>query len=118
VVAGGWIGLLAAGLLRSAAAGMLVLIVLPVLVEPAVTALRSRSVLPGLLGRGDGGGLGLARWRRLFPVDTHHAWIYGPLSGLRSSAPLPSVELAALVAVPVLVLLAGYVLLMSRRRGI
>jgi hypothetical protein len=113
VVAGGWIGLLAAGLLRSAAAGMLVLVVLPVLAEPAVTVLRSRADLLG----GDGQ-LGLARWRRLFPVDAHHAWIYGPLSGLRSSAPLSSVELAALVAVPVLVLLAGYVLLLARRRGI
>jgi hypothetical protein len=116
VVAGGWIGLLAAGLLRSAAAGLLALVVLPVFVEPVLTVLRTRAGL-GLTG-GRGRGLVLTRLWRLFPVDKRHAWFYGPVSGLRGGVPLSPVELALLILAPVLVLLAGYALLISRRRGI
>ncbi len=111
VVAGGWIGLLAAGLLRSAAAGLLVLVALPLLGEPVLSLLRGDALLPPR-------GLGLSRLHAFYPVDTRHAWFYGPLSGLRGALPLSSVALALLVAAPVLVLLAGYLLLLPRRRGI
>ena len=114
VVAGGWIGLLAAGLLRSAAAGLLALVVLPVFVEPALSVLRHHTSLTG----GPGKHLGLNRLWRLFPVDKRHAWFYGPVSGLHGALPLSPVELAVLILAPVLLLLAGYALLISRRRGI
>ena len=114
VVAGGWIGLLAAGLLRSAAAGLLVLVVLPVFLEPALSVLRSRAALGG----GHAHRLGLTRLRRLFPVDSGHAGFYGPLSGLRGAVPLSPAELAVLILAPVLLLLLGHALLISRRRGI
>ncbi len=114
VLAGGWIGLLAAGLLRSAAAGLLVLVVLPVFVEPALSLLRGHQVLTG----GPVRSLGLSRLRRLFPVDSGHAWFYGPLSGLHGAVPLSPVELALLVLGPVLLLLLGHAVLISRRRGI
>ena len=114
VVAGGWIGLLAAGLLRSAAAGLLVLVVLPVFVEPALSLLRRHPVFTG----GSAGRFGLGRLRRLFPVDSAHAWFYGPLSGLHGAVPLSPVELALLVLGPVLLLLLGHAVLISRRRGI
>ncbi|MHA6763252.1 hypothetical protein [Streptacidiphilus sp. PAMC 29251] len=109
VVTGGWIGLLAAGLLRSAAAGMLALLALPFLVEPAVTALR--------------GGLGghravLALAGTLWPVGGGHAWLYGPLSGLHDTASLSPRGLVLLVAGPVLLLLLGYLVLLPRRRGV
>jgi hypothetical protein len=114
VVAGGWIGLLAAGLLRSAAAGLLVLLVLPVFVEPALSLLRGHPALTG----GSIRRFGLSRLRRLFPVDSGHAWFYGPLSGLRGALPLSPVELAVLILGPVLLLLLGHAVLISRRRGI
>ena len=110
VVAGGWIGLLAAGLLRSAAAGLLVLVALPLLVEPALSLLRGDALPPRRLG--------LSLLHAFYPVDTRHAWFYGPLSGLRGALPLSSVALALLVAAPVLVLLTGYLLLLPRRRGV
>ena len=113
VVAGGWIGLLAAGLLRSAAAGLLVLVVLPVFVEPALSVLRSRAVLAGHTR-----GLGLGRLRRLFPGDSGHAGFYGPLSGLRGAVPLSPLELAVLILAPVLLLRVGQAVLISRRRGV
>ncbi|MBC3844205.1 hypothetical protein GXW82_40690 [Streptacidiphilus sp. 4-A2] len=112
VVAGGWIGL-AAGLLRSAAAGLLLLVVLPVFVEPSLSLLRSRDLDGGRFHR-----LGIGRLRRLFPVDGGHAWFYGPLSGLRGAVPLSPVELAVLILAPVLLLLLGHAVLISRRRGI
>jgi len=115
VVAGGWIGLLAAGLLRSAAAGLLMLVVLPVFVEPALSLLRSH---PALTGQAGARRFGLGRLRRLFPVDSGHAWFYGPLSGLRGALPLSPVELAVLILAPVLLLLIGHAVLISRRRGI
>ncbi len=115
VVAGGWIGLLAAGLLRSAAAGLLVLVVLPVFVEPALSVLRSHTALTGGPAAHR---LGLGRLWRLFPVDSGHAWFYGPLSGLRGAVPLSPAELAVLILAPVLLLLLGHALLISRRRGI
>ncbi|QMU78724.1 ABC transporter permease subunit [Streptacidiphilus sp. PB12-B1b] len=116
VVAGGWIGLLAAGLLRSAAAGLLALVVLPVFVEPALSLLRHRAGLTGWGRRGRA--LGLPRLGRLFPVDQRHAWFYGPVSGLHGALPLSPVELAVLILAPVLLLLAGYALLISRRREV
>jgi hypothetical protein len=109
-VTAGWIGLLAAALLRSAAAGMLVLLTLPVLVEPAVRLLRDGSLT--------GDRLRAAHWHRLFPVDTGHAWLYGPLSGLHSTASLSPRGLLLLAAGPVLLLLLGYLAVLPRRRGI
>jgi hypothetical protein len=109
VVTGGWIGLLAAGLLRSAAAGMLVLLVLPVLVEPAVTFLRGDPARHGAV---------LARLRALWPVGRHRVWLYGPLSGLHDTAALSPRGLVLLVAAPVLLLLLGYLVLLPRRRGV
>ncbi len=109
VVTGGWIGLLAAGVLRSAAAGMLVLLVVPVLVEPLVTVLRG-----DLAGRG----ADLARVHALWPVGWGRAWLYGPLSGLHDTASLSPRGLVALVAGPVLLLLLGYLVLLPRRRGV
>ena len=104
VVAGGWTGLLGAGLLRSTAAGMLMLVVLPFLVELAL--------LPSGVRRQGLGHLDTL-WRTL---STRSA--YGPLTGGHGAAPRSSLELAALVVVPVLVLLGGYLLLLSRRRGV
>ncbi|MFC1419859.1 hypothetical protein [Streptacidiphilus cavernicola] len=109
VVTGGWIGLLAAGVMRSAAAGMLVLLVVPVLVEPAVTVLRG-----GLTRHG----AALARVHALWPVGRNRAWLYGPLSGLHDTAALSTRGLALLLAAPVLLLLLGYLALLPRRRGI
>jgi hypothetical protein len=110
VVTGGWIGLLAAGLLRSAAVGMLLLLTIPVMVEPVVSLLRSRQLSGGLPG--------VSRWHALFPVDTGHAWLYGPLSGLHSTAALPPRGLLALVAGPVVLLLTCYLLSLPRRREV
>lgn len=109
VVTGGWIGLLAAGLLRSAAAGVLTLITLPLLVEPAVAALRG-----GLAGQG----AALARVRALWPVGRGRTWLYGPLSGLHDTASLSPRSLVLLVACPVVLLLLGYLALLPRRRGV
>lgn len=109
VVTGGWIGLLASALLRSAAAGALVLLTLPVLVEPAVTALRA--VLAGE-------GLRLPHRQALFPVGGGRAWLYGPFSGLHNSDQLSPRGLLLLIAGPVLMLLLGYLVLLPRRRGI
>ncbi|MFC1414182.1 hypothetical protein ACEZCY_34040 [Streptacidiphilus sp. N1-12] len=109
VVTAGWIGLLAAGLLRSASAGLLVLLTLPVLVEPAVTALRG-----GLAGQRTTRALARALW----PVGGSRAWLYGPLSGLRDTASLSPRGLVLLVAGPVLLLLLGYLVLLPRRRGV
>ena len=109
VVTGGWIGLLAAGVLRSAAAGMLVLLVVPVLVEPAVTALRGGVTRHGAP---------LARLHALWPVGRHRAWLYGQLSGLHDTASLSTRGLALLLAAPVLMLLLGYLVLLPRRRGV
>ena len=109
VVTGGWIGLLAAGVLRSAAAGMLVLLVVPVLVEPAVTVVR---------GDLAGHGAAFARVHALWPVGRDRAWFYGPLSGLHDTASLSPRGLVLLVAAPVLLLLLGYLVLLPRRRGV
>jgi hypothetical protein len=110
VVAGGLTGLLAAGLLRSASAGLLLLLTVPVLAEPAVSALRSRRLV--------GSGPALARWHALFPVDSRHAWLYGAFSGLHSGVPLSTAGLLALVLAPVVLLLAVYLLVLPRRRGV
>jgi hypothetical protein len=110
VVAGGWTGLLAAGLLRSAAAGMLMLLTVPVLAEPVVSVVRSRHLV--------GAGLHVLRWRALFPVDSRHAWLYGAFSGLRGGVPLSPHGLVALVLGPVVLLLVGYLLVLPRRRGV
>ncbi|RAG82565.1 hypothetical protein DN069_26710 [Streptacidiphilus pinicola] len=112
VVAGGWIGLLGAVLLRSAAAGMLVLITVPVLIEPLASALLSGEA-PG----GGGGGSAL-RWSRLFPVDRTHAWLYGALSGLHSGTAVSDAGLAVAVAAPVVLLLLAYLVLLPRRSAL
>lgn len=111
VVAGGWIGLLGAVLLRSAAAGMLVLITVPVLIE---------AVVSGLFGQAaDDGEAGAAfRWHRFFPVDGHHAWLYGALSGLHSGTTVSDLDLAIAVAAPVAVLLLAYLVLLPRRSAL
>lgn len=109
VLAGGWIGLLASVLLRSAAAGVLVLATLPLPIEPVVAALRGR--LPGQ-------GLTLARLRVLWPpAEAGHAWLYGPLSGVHGTAGLSARGLALLVAGPVLLLLLGCLVLLPIRRA-
>ncbi|MFC5909075.1 hypothetical protein [Streptacidiphilus monticola] len=107
-VAGGWTGLLGAALLRSAAAGLLLVVSLPVLAEPVVRALLDHRQLAA-------DGLGALRWSRLFPVDMQHAWLYGPLSGLPGAAGLSRLELGALVGGPVLALFLVYALLLPRR---
>ncbi|MEZ0069199.1 hypothetical protein ABIA32_005243 [Streptacidiphilus sp. MAP12-20] len=111
VVAGSWIGLLGAALLRSAAAGVLVLITVPILAEPVAGALLDRSAL-------ESGGLRALRWHELFPVDGSHAWLYGALSGLRSGTAVSEAGLAAAVAAPVAVLLLAYLLLLPRRSAL
>jgi hypothetical protein len=111
VVAGGWIGLLGAVLLRSAAAGMLVLITVPVLIEPVASAVL------GSASRG-GGGAGVLGWHRLFPVDGTHAWLYGALSGLHSGTTVSDAGLAVAVAAPVVVLLFAYLVLLPRRSAL
>ncbi|WP_042363688.1 hypothetical protein [Streptacidiphilus neutrinimicus] len=111
VVAGGWIGLLGAVLLRSAAAGMLVLIMVPVLVEPVASALLGS-------GAARGGGDGVLRWHRFFPVDGTHAWLYGALSGLHSGTTVSDAGLAVAVAAPVLMLLLAYLVLLPRRSAL
>ncbi|WP_042386170.1 hypothetical protein [Streptacidiphilus melanogenes] len=112
VVAGGWIGLLGAVLLRSAAAGMLVLITVPVLIEPVASALLGSAAVSG------GGKQGALHWHRLFPVDGTHAWLYGALSGLHSGTAVSDAGLAVAVAAPVLVLLLAYLVLLPRRSAL
>jgi hypothetical protein len=112
VVAGGWIGLLGAILLRSAAAGMLVLITVPVLIEPVASAVL------GSAFRGGDGGAGALHWHRLFPVDGTHAWLYGALSGLHSGTTVSDAGLAVAVAAPVVVLLLAYLVLLPRRSAL
>jgi hypothetical protein len=108
VVAGGWMGLLGAVLLRSAAAGMLLLITVPILVQPVAGAVQARGALRS-------GGLRVLHWHQLFPVDGSHAWLYGPLSSLHSGMALSGVDLAVSVAVPIALLLLAYLLLLPRR---
>ncbi|MBF9073752.1 hypothetical protein [Streptacidiphilus fuscans] len=110
-VAGGWIGLLGGVLLRSAAAGMLLLITVPILTEPVAGALAERGALAS-------GGLRALHWRALFPVDRGHDWLYGTFSGLRSGTALSTAELAVAVVVPILLLLGAYVLLLPRRSAL
>ncbi|WP_042414272.1 hypothetical protein [Streptacidiphilus anmyonensis] len=110
VVAGGWIGLLGAVLLRSAAAGMLVLITVPVLIEPVASALLGNAA--------PGGRTGALRWHRLFPVDGTHAWLYGALSGLHSGTTVSDAGLAVAVAAPVVLLLLVYLVLLPRRSAL
>lgn len=109
VVTAGWTGLLAAALLRSAAAGTLLLLTLPVLVEPLRLELRSWL---------SGEGLRLPHWQQLLPPGSGRAWLYGPLSGLHDTASLSPRGLLALLAGPVLALLLGYLVLLPRRRGV
>ncbi|SEK87901.1 hypothetical protein [Streptacidiphilus jiangxiensis] len=110
VLAGGWIGLLGAVLLRSAAAGMLVLITVPVLIEPVASA---------VFGQAAGGNGGSAlHWHRLFPVDGHHAWLYGAVSGLHSGTTVSDLGLAIAVVAPVAVLLLAYLVLLPRRSAL
>ncbi|WP_037607475.1 hypothetical protein [Streptacidiphilus rugosus] len=111
VVAGGWIGLLGAALLRSAAAGVLLLITVPILAEPMAVALLDRGALQS-------GGLGALRRHELFPVDATHAWLYGALSGLHSGTVVSEAGLAVAVAAPVGLLLLAYLLLLPRRSAL
>jgi hypothetical protein len=112
VVAGGWIGLLGAVLLRSAAAGMLVLITVPVLIEAVASALLGSAVWTGA------GRRGLLHWDRLFPVDGTHAWLYGALSGLHSGTTVSDAGLALAVGAPVVLLLLAYLVLLPRRSAL
>jgi hypothetical protein len=109
-VAAGWIGLLAAAVFRAAAAGMLAVLVVPVLAQPLVRlAARSAEASAGTAGG----------WRTLLPYGSGRGWVFGPLSGFRAAAgTVPGAAAAAAVAgaaVPVLLLLIGYLLLLLRR---
>lgn len=95
VVAGAWTGLLAAALARSAAAGLLAVVVLPLVAEPLVRVLLGPHVPPS-------GGPG-------------RLWWYGPLSGLESRAALSPLELCALVGGPVLLLALLCLVVLPRR---
>jgi hypothetical protein len=111
-VAGGWIGLLGAVLLRSAAAGMLVLITVPVVIEPVASTLLGNTVPSG------GADTSALHWSRLFPVDGTHAWLYGALSGLHSGTTVSDAGLAVAVAAPVVLLLLAYLVLLPRRSAL
>ncbi|MEY9876882.1 hypothetical protein ABH931_006394 [Streptacidiphilus sp. MAP12-33] len=120
VVAGGWIGLLGAVLLRSAAAGMLVLITIPVLIEPVASALFGQSAAGAATATATATASPAPafRWGRLFPVDGHHAWLYGALTGLHSGTTVSDAGLAVAVAAPVAVLLLAYLVLLPRRSAL
>lgn len=106
VAAAGWTGLLAAGLLRSAAAGLLVLIVPAALVPGAAFFLGRTRYAPETV-----------RLRRFLPFHAGLGWIrearydVPDLAGPHALLPL------AATLVPALLLLAGYaVALVLRRR--
>jgi hypothetical protein len=95
VVVSGTVSVLAAGVCRGAAAGMLVLVTGSVLAQALVGAAYDRA--------------------------RAHGWLRGRLSGLRAlhdTAELSPALLAAAVTVPALVLLCAYGALLLRRRGL
>ncbi|GAA2818323.1 hypothetical protein GCM10010441_48450 [Kitasatospora paracochleata] len=104
VVVGGWAGLLTTSLVRSAAAGLLVLCALPVLLEPAV----------GMILR-QAGRYWPAWVRELLPFQYGLDWVRGE-PGAAAVGPDP--VLFAALAAPVLVLLVAAVLAQVRRRAL
>ncbi|WP_051813258.1 hypothetical protein [Kitasatospora sp. MBT63] len=121
VVVSGWAGLLFTAVVRSAVAGLLALLAVPVLLEPAAAMALSRlgdswplwaqELMPfrfslGRFGLGSGLGsrLGLASSARP-----------GPVAGL---APAGVAELLVTLAVPGVVLLLGCLLAQLRRRAL
>ncbi|WP_051939886.1 hypothetical protein [Phaeacidiphilus oryzae] len=120
-VAAGWIGLLAAAVFRAAAAGMLAVLVVPVLVQPLGRIAARAAGRAGKAGASGAGGAGHG-WHGLLPYGSGRGWVFGPLSGLRAAADtVPGTAALAAVAgaaVPVVLLLVGYLVLLPRRRGL
>ena len=104
VVATAWVCLFAAGLLRSAAAGMMVLLALPTAAEPALDALLSQSDSSWA-----------ERFSMLLPFRVGHGWVYVDRG---SRGPLSSDNLIPIgvTLLPALVLLLACVVAQLRRR--